>query len=258
MGDDVNEVFSGRYELLRELASGGTATVYQAKHIVSQRTVALKILPPRVGMDAAARERFNREASAPAQIGHPAVVEVYDAGIDPETGSPYVAMEMLEGQTLRQRLRDGGLSPRGAPRHHLAGAGAAHRRPRQGLRAPRPQAREHLPRVLQGPSAAGAPARLRADAAPDLQADHGCQRDPGHAELHEPRTDPRPDRLRPLDRRLGRRRDPLRGAGGPAPLPLPGAQRGHRADRAGAARPRSESASQSSPTRSCTSSSSAW
>ena len=79
-------------------------SVYQAIHLISRRTVALKVFDPEVSRDVANRERFMREASAPAQIGHPGIVEVFDAGFDAEKGSLFVAMELLAGETFRTRV----------------------------------------------------------------------------------------------------------------------------------------------------------
>jgi serine/threonine protein kinase len=93
----------GRYELGRKIAEGGMGAVYEARHLLSQRTVALKILYMHASHDEAATQRFLREASASARIGHPGIVEVLDAGVD-EDGSYFVAMELLEGATVRQRL----------------------------------------------------------------------------------------------------------------------------------------------------------
>ncbi len=83
--------------------------VFEAVHTVSRRRVALKVLFPNVVKDEASRQRFLREASASATIGHEGIVEVFDAGIDPADGAPFVAMEFLEGETVRDRLERGRL-----------------------------------------------------------------------------------------------------------------------------------------------------
>ncbi len=97
-------IVAGRYEIVRIIGAGGMGAVYEATHLVSRRTVALKILAKEASQTEAHRERFLREASAPAQIGHPGIVEVFDAGFDPQAGVLFVAMEMLVGETLRERL----------------------------------------------------------------------------------------------------------------------------------------------------------
>lgn len=97
-------LIAGRYEIVRIIGAGGMGAVYEATHLVSRRTIALKILAPEASRTDANRERFLREASAPAQIDHPGIVEVFDAGFDTQTGALFVAMELLVGETLRERL----------------------------------------------------------------------------------------------------------------------------------------------------------
>jgi serine/threonine-protein kinase len=101
---DTGRLVGHRYEIIREIAAGGMGTVFEAKHNLSKRTVALKVLHPQVARDDSARQRFLREVAAPARIGHDGICEVYDAGIDERDGSLFVAMEMLEGETLRERF----------------------------------------------------------------------------------------------------------------------------------------------------------
>jgi len=103
-------LIGGRYEVVRKIAEGGMGAVYEAQHNLSKKTVALKILFAHIGRDESSRQRFLREVSAPAQIGHDGIVEVYDAGFDTQDGSLFVAMEMLRGETLRDRLARGGLT----------------------------------------------------------------------------------------------------------------------------------------------------
>jgi serine/threonine-protein kinase len=105
----IGRRIGGRYEVLRLIAEGGMGAVYEAQHILSKKTVALKVLFPHLARDEASRQRFLREVSAPAQIGHEGIVEVYDAGIDDQDGSLFVAMELLRGETLRDRLVRGGM-----------------------------------------------------------------------------------------------------------------------------------------------------
>jgi serine/threonine protein kinase len=100
-------VIGGRYELVKKLAEGGMGSVYQARHTLSRKLVALKIIHEAAGQDETTRQRFLREVAAPAQIGHRGIVEVYDAGFDAGTGALFVAMELLEGETLRQLLERG-------------------------------------------------------------------------------------------------------------------------------------------------------
>ncbi|MGE0788473.1 MAG: protein kinase [Sandaracinaceae bacterium] len=102
-------MIGGRYRISRKIAEGGMGEVFEAEHNLSKKTIALKLLFPHIGKDEAARQRFLREVSAPAQIGHEGIVEVYDAGFDPEDGSLFVAMEFLRGEPLRDRLAKGGV-----------------------------------------------------------------------------------------------------------------------------------------------------
>lgn len=79
-------------------------SVYLAEHVLSRKQLALKIVHPHLCRGPYAAERFKREVSAAAEIGHPGIVQVYDAGVD-ETGAFFMAMELLQGETLGDRLR---------------------------------------------------------------------------------------------------------------------------------------------------------
>ena len=106
----IGTVVDGRYRILSRLARGGMATVYEALDTRLDRTVALKVMNPALAEDPDFVSRFRREARATAQLTHPHVVAVYDQG---ETdGIPYLAMEYVPGQTLRDVLREHGpLTP---------------------------------------------------------------------------------------------------------------------------------------------------
>ena len=99
----------GRYEVRAFLGAGGMGEVYLARDPALSRLVALKILLPRDGPDAGAAGRFRREAIAASALNHPNVVTVYEAGT--EEGVDYIAAELVEGETLRQRLAGGPLLP---------------------------------------------------------------------------------------------------------------------------------------------------
>jgi len=101
-------------ELYELLGQGGMGVVYKARQRQLGRLVALKILPREASQDAAFVERFAREARALAQLDHPNIVRVHDHG--EAQGYPYLVMEYVDGQNLRQRLRAGGLAPREALR----------------------------------------------------------------------------------------------------------------------------------------------
>jgi serine/threonine protein kinase len=108
------EVIGDRYVVLETLGVGGMATVFRARHLLSERTVALKVLHPQVLASPGASERFRREARAAGQIGHPGLVEVLDAGVDGRDGSLFLVMELLEGCHLGQHLDRGSVSRRAA------------------------------------------------------------------------------------------------------------------------------------------------
>jgi eukaryotic-like serine/threonine-protein kinase len=103
-------VVGGRYALLDVLGSGGMATVWRATDQVLGREVAVKLLSPQLAADRAFRHRFEREAKHVAALSHPALVTVFDCGTDGTT--PFIVMELVAGQTLRQILdEDGALAP---------------------------------------------------------------------------------------------------------------------------------------------------
>ncbi|MCZ7527818.1 MAG: protein kinase [Acidimicrobiia bacterium] len=107
-------IVGGRYRLVRELARGGMASVWEAEDSTLSRRVAVKILDPRLGVDDSARTRFRREATAAARVIHPGIVATYDTGED--HGLAYIVMELVEGTTLRDLLDDHGpLPPPGPP-----------------------------------------------------------------------------------------------------------------------------------------------
>lgn len=129
MSPEVGEgsTIDGRYRLLRRIGSGGMADVWLAEDPHLQRRVALKILHRRFAQDREFVARFQLEAEAAAGLQHPNVVAVFDRGdVD---GTYYIAMQLLEGRSLKQAI-DQGLSPEqavGLIRQVLEAAGFAHR-----------------------------------------------------------------------------------------------------------------------------------
>ncbi len=92
----------GKYKVLLELGRGSMGVVYKAHDPVLNRFVAIKTISPSLGADAETRKRFLREAQSAARLNHPNIVTVYDLG--EEQGRVYMAMELLEGQDLRQLI----------------------------------------------------------------------------------------------------------------------------------------------------------
>src|SRR6476660_5862374 len=96
----------GPYEILGPLGKGGMGEVYRARDSRLHRHVAVKILPQSFQTEAA-RERFQREARAASALNHPNICVVYDVG--EAAGHPFLVMELLEGETLRERIAGGPL-----------------------------------------------------------------------------------------------------------------------------------------------------
>ncbi|HEX3532086.1 MAG TPA: protein kinase [Thermoanaerobaculia bacterium] len=104
-------LLGGRYRLEERLGEGTLGVVWRARHVALHRDFALKQLRTGALEDPAARARFHREAEALGRMRHPHIVEVTDFGIDPESGSPYLVMELLPGRTLADLLRETGPLP---------------------------------------------------------------------------------------------------------------------------------------------------
>ncbi len=109
MDTRINRVFDQRYRLIRKLGSGGMADVYLAEDQELGRRVAIKILNDRHAADDSFVERFRREAKNAAGLSHPNVVSIYDRG--EAEGSYYIAMEFLDGRTLKELLVRNGPPP---------------------------------------------------------------------------------------------------------------------------------------------------
>ncbi|MHB1986508.1 MAG: Stk1 family PASTA domain-containing Ser/Thr kinase [Acidimicrobiales bacterium] len=102
-GDDRARIYSGRYELIRQIARGGTAQVYLARDLLLDRPVALKVLFPELSGDSSFVERFRREAQAAANLSHPNIVPVFDWGESERTY--FIVMEYVDGEPLSSIIR---------------------------------------------------------------------------------------------------------------------------------------------------------
>ena len=117
----------GPYVIDAVIGAGGMGEVYRARDARLGRAVAIKVLPAAIAADAERRQRFEREAQIVATISHPNVLTLFDYGV--ADGRAYAVTELLEGETLRQRLDDGAMPSRKAIEYavHIArGLSAAH------------------------------------------------------------------------------------------------------------------------------------
>src|SRR4051794_22938457 len=99
----VGTQLNGRYRLDSQVGAGGMSTVYKAFDMTLERPVAIKLLHRDIAADSDQLERFRREARAVAQLSHPHIVTVIDAGED--DGRPYIVFEFVAGETLKQRIK---------------------------------------------------------------------------------------------------------------------------------------------------------
>ncbi len=105
----LGTTLNGRYRLEARIGAGGMSTVYRARDETLERQVAIKLMNREVASDSDQLERFRREARAVAQLSHPHVVGVIDAGED--ESRPYIVFEYIEGETLKERIRRCGRLP---------------------------------------------------------------------------------------------------------------------------------------------------
>src|SRR4029453_19014502 len=119
----------GPYEILAPLGAGGMGEVYRARDTRLEREVAVKVLPQLAAGSADALARFEREARAVAALSHPHILAIHDFGSDGDV--VYSVTELLEGETLKERLAAGAIPPRRAVEYAqqiLRGLAAAHDR----------------------------------------------------------------------------------------------------------------------------------
>src|ERR1700694_5010174 len=100
----------GPYEVLAPLGAGGMGEVYRARDGRLGADVGLKVLPTEVAHDAQRRSRFEQEARAASALAHPNIIAVYDVG--ESDSSVWIAMELIEGRTVRELLASGPLPAR--------------------------------------------------------------------------------------------------------------------------------------------------
>jgi serine/threonine protein kinase/tetratricopeptide (TPR) repeat protein len=103
----MDSLIAGKYRILEEIGQGGMGIVYKAEDLKLKRFVALKFLPPHLMNSPELKERFLVEAQAAAALSHPNICVIHEVGESVEY--PYIAMEYVEGETLRDRIRKGPL-----------------------------------------------------------------------------------------------------------------------------------------------------
>src|ERR1700690_2209402 len=97
----------GPYEILAPLGAGGMGEVYRARDTRLERSVAIKVLPASSASDPGLRQRLGREAKAVSALNHPHICTLHDIGS--QNGTDFLVMELLEGETLADRVRRGAL-----------------------------------------------------------------------------------------------------------------------------------------------------
>lgn len=105
----AGRVLAGRYQLESQIGMGGFGTVWRAQHLVLEAPVAVKLIDPEIAEDPRAIERFLREAKALASLRSPHVVQILDYGVEDQ--QPFMAMELLEGESLAERIERLGRLP---------------------------------------------------------------------------------------------------------------------------------------------------
>ena len=122
-----DKLIAGKYRIIEEIGHGGMGVVYKAEDVKLKRCVALKFLPPHLMDSPDLKERFLIEAQAAAALSHPNICVIHEVGED--EGRPYIAMEFVDGETLKDRLRRGPLKAEEAlaiAGQVAAGLGEAH------------------------------------------------------------------------------------------------------------------------------------
>ena len=146
----------GPYEIVSLLGAGGMGEVYRARDTRLQREVAIKVLPASFAHDPTRRARFERETQAVAALSHANILAIFDTGIHDD--QLFAVTELLDGETLRDRLAGGAVPRESGDRYRDADRARAGGGAREGHRPSRPEAGERVPR----PRRAGEDSRLRA------------------------------------------------------------------------------------------------
>jgi TolB-like protein/tRNA A-37 threonylcarbamoyl transferase component Bud32/Tfp pilus assembly protein PilF len=102
-----DKLVAGKYRIIEEIGHGGMGVVYKAEDLMLKRCVALKFLPPHLADSVELKERFLNEARAAAALSHPNICVIHEVG--ESEGRPYIAMEFVEGETLRDKIHKGPL-----------------------------------------------------------------------------------------------------------------------------------------------------
>ncbi len=106
-GVALGSLLAGKYRIFEEVGRGGMGVIYKAEDLKLKRPVALKFLPPEWGSHMEAKERFIQEARAAAALSHPNICTIHE--VDESEGKPFIAMEYIEGENLRDKLKKGPL-----------------------------------------------------------------------------------------------------------------------------------------------------
>src|SRR6202795_4450465 len=121
----------GPYEIVSPLGAGGMGEVYRARDARLERDVAVKVLPANLSSDPTLRQRLEREAKAISKLSHPHICTLHDIGH--QDGMDFLVMELLDGETLEQRLRKGPLPPEQTIRYAAQIADALAKAHKQGI-----------------------------------------------------------------------------------------------------------------------------
>jgi predicted Ser/Thr protein kinase len=122
---ELKEALEPRILILKPLAKGGMGLVYLARDPALKRLVVVKVLAPSLAMNDRARARFKREAESAAAVAHPNVVNVYEVGELPKTGTSYMVMQFVEGPTLSEAFPNGAVAPEDQARRIVAEVASA-------------------------------------------------------------------------------------------------------------------------------------